>query len=440
MTAPASLRVSRDSESRFQNRWFWCLFGLTLVIHGGTMIVYSEHLTEDRDAYLALATQLAEGNGFRSSADAPLTAYRPPVYPIALSFFLRVFPPAASVALLNGICSLAVVLLTWRLARDWWNDFWAALAALVVMGDPLILINATLPMTEIMFTALVLAILFLATRQEQSLRNRLGLGVCFGLAALCRPTIWPFGVLAVLVWMGRVCFREQGTPAWRQVLVRGLPVLATVGLTIAPWIIRNAMVFQAFVPMTTHGGYTLLLANNPVFYEEVVSQGWRTTWQGDSLNRWQQTVAEEMRQSLPPEAGEIADSRWMTQRAIDNIRSDWSTFGKSCQVRLLRFWNPVPMSTRDRPVPTILQWGIGLYSTILFLGAIVGLFARWRRTQADWFLGLAIILMISFSLIHAVYWSNLRMRTPLEPVLVLLAFSAILPGRNAGNEVTQRSG
>ena len=392
------------------------------------MIVYAEQLTDDRDAYLALATQLSEGNGYRFSAEGPPTAYRPPLYPLVLGAFLKIFSPSFSVAFVNGLCGLMIVGLTWKIARQVWNNIWSCMATVAVICDPLLLINVTLPMTEVMFTALVLAVLYLSTRPEQTLGQRVCLGFCFGLAALCRPTIWPFGALAavVCIWtMSRANNEKQGL---RLLLRRGGPVLMAVCLTVAPWIVRNAIVFQAFIPMTTHGGYTLLLANNPVFYDEVVSEGWRTTWQEDSLDQWQEILSQEMRETVPPIEGELSTNQWMTQRAINVIRSDGSAFLQSCRVRFLRFWNPVPMSTSTRPVPRVLQWGIGFFSLTLFAGAIAGLLMPLSSQNSVrlpvCFPSLSLILLVSFSLIHTVYWSNLRMRTPLEPVLILLAVSA----------------
>lgn len=449
MTTPPIQRDPENVKSLLQDRRLWLVFTLTILIHGSTIILFADHLTDDRDAYLALATQLKEGHGYRFSPDGPLTAYRPPLYPVVLSLCLRVFPPAFSVAMVNGICSLLIVFLTWRLACVWWNSWWATVATAFVILDPLILINVTLPMTEVMFTGLVLSIVSLATRHEQRLRHRLCLGVCFGLAALCRPTIWPFGVLGIVIWIWRTDRKRDNTQTprlvLREVVLRqALPVLVAVCLTVAPWVIRNAMVFQSFVPMTTHGGYTLLLANNPVFYEEVVSQGWRTTWQGDSLNRWQQHLSEEMSRMDPPVEGEIATSRWMFQRALRTIRADWEQFFQSCGVRLLRFWNPIPMSTSNRPVPRPVQWGIGCYSFLLFVGSMAGV-VSWFRSQPprkpfDQFPPLAIALMLSFSAVHAVYWSNLRMRTPLEPVLILLAISAVFRWRSSESPIGSDQG
>ena len=50
--------------------------------------------------------------------------------------------------------------------------------------------------------------------------------------------------------------------------MRGGLLALTIVLVLSPWMIRNLLVFGEPVWTTTHGGYTLALANNPVYYRE----------------------------------------------------------------------------------------------------------------------------------------------------------------------------
>ena len=63
----------------------------------------------------------------------------------------------------------------------------------------------------------------------------------------------------------------------RQARARSATRLARAGcsalsvlVVLSPWMIRNFVVFGEPVWTTTHGGYTLALANNPVYYREVL--------------------------------------------------------------------------------------------------------------------------------------------------------------------------
>ena len=77
-----------------------------------------------------------------------------------------------------------------------------------------------------------------------------------------------------------------GPGGWKvrasRVLLLGM---ATV-LTLAPWAWRNARVLGEPVWTTTHGGYTLALANNPVYYSDVLEGPPGTVWSGLHQAEW----------------------------------------------------------------------------------------------------------------------------------------------------------
>ena len=51
-------------------------------------------------------------------------------------------------------------------------------------------------------------------------------------------------------------------------LQRGALLVLSLVLVLSPWMVRNTLVLGEPVWTTTHGGYTLALANNPVYYDE----------------------------------------------------------------------------------------------------------------------------------------------------------------------------
>lgn len=416
----ASQSTTEDAPSH--EPIFWWLLAIALVARIVVIVAFRENLTDDRDAYLTIARELSQGNGFRSAAEAPLTAYRPPLYPLALAGSMKLLPESSSVATVNLLCSLLTVVLVWKLAREQSTKFAAVVGTVIVGLDPLLLSNVALPMTETMFTTLLVALVFFAVRPELSGRDRLAVGLLFGLAALCRPTVWAFGVLAGFVWLLIQVKHRQHRFSF--IVRKAMPTVLASFAMLAPWVIRNAIVFQEFIPMTTHGGYTLLLGNNPVFYDEVVQPGWRTTWKGESLSRWQQSWEREMATERPPIASETERDRWLSARARSNIGKSPNRFLQSCLTRFLRFWNPVPIRTPERPGSVFIAWGVGIFSSCLFLGVIASCFRprfTTRKLDGEWLTVCAWCLVVSMTMVHLIYWSNLRMRAPLEPFLALLA-------------------
>ena len=51
---------------------------------------------------------------------------------------------------------------------------------------------------------------------------------------------------------------------------------------LAPWAVRNALVLGEPVWTTTHGGYTLALANNEVYYRDVLGGSPGQVWYGQT--------------------------------------------------------------------------------------------------------------------------------------------------------------
>ncbi|MGH7200354.1 MAG: hypothetical protein ACREJB_07090, partial [Planctomycetaceae bacterium] len=220
-------------------------------------------------------------------------------------------------------------------------------------------------------------------------------------------------------------------------------VLFGVALTVSPWVVRNALVLGSPKLTTTHGGYTLLLGNNPVFYREVVGEPWGTVWSGESLESWQHSLEEAMRSSRPRPVGEVERDRWMTRRAIGHITAQPGEFLAACGLRLLRFWNVAPLGSAVEPLRETLEhrtgsaafaefavagvrWGIALFYTAVTVGMLAGA-ARLRQREWPRWMPL-VLLIVAFLLVHLVYWTNTRMRAPVVPAVALLAVRGVAQG------------
>jgi hypothetical protein len=236
------------------------------------------------------------------------------------------------------------------------------------------------------------------------------------LCALCRPTIWVFGLLVGCWWgWGALRQRRDLRECWRDVW----PVALAAAATVAPWMIRNAIVLGRPILTTTHGGYTLFLGNNDVFYREVVAQPWGTVWEGESLGRWQRSLEEQMAAETPPVITETERDRWMHDQAVASIRRDPAMFWRSCWFRFRRFWDVMPRGDVLRSLPIAVRWGIAAFYGILMAGMVLGILRMSRLEWARW--APLLCLLISFTLVHLFYWSDMRMRAPLIPAIALLA-------------------
>ncbi len=104
-------------------------------------------------------------------------------------------------------------------------------------------------------------------------------------------------------------------------------VLASALGGLAPWAIRNQLIFGRPILTTTHGGYTLLLGNNPSFYEHLRSALRGSVWSAEELKRGSNE------RDINDDAGaadrtrlELEDDRRNYSLAFQNIRAQPAMF------------------------------------------------------------------------------------------------------------------
>lgn len=379
------------------------------LIRGGVMWLRAGQLANDPDGYRALAGNLL-ATGVFGHERIP-TAYRPPLYPLLLAGCSALADSTVPIAILHVLLGVATALLTVVLARKWGLGDAAPLAGLLVACDPILLNQSTLIMTETLaaFLSVLALVLITASGERQSGGFAALAGIALGLAVLCRPTF--------LLWLAMVAVcRGWFAGGWRLRLAGALLSAATV--TLLPWAVRNQMQFGRPIITTTHGGYTLLLGNNPDYYQHLAEARWGAVWHADRLDA-------QVRATRSPD--ELANDRHEYALAWQHIRRQPGMFALACLARLGRFWGVVPhdVVTRDsvQTEPLLIRgmrYAIAAWYAGVFLLAIVACGQlRTAIFRPPWLWGF--LLAISFTAAHAVYWSDLRMRAPLAPVISLLA-------------------
>ncbi|HEV3122684.1 MAG TPA: glycosyltransferase family 39 protein, partial [Isosphaeraceae bacterium] len=244
--------------------------GVVLIALMARLAIVAPRLSQpldDPDNYLPLARSLALGRGFEFNGHP--TAYRPPLYPLVLAPLVAGLGErlAWGVFALHLALGAATVLLVERSARGWgMGSYQALLAAVIVACDPVLVVQSRSVMTETLTAFLIAAALAgLATRAGPPWRAGAIGGFWFGLAALCRPSTLPaagFAAVSALAF---------GPGSATERVTRSLALALATLVTLRPWAARNAVVLGTPVWTTTHGGYTLALANNEVYYAEVVN-------------------------------------------------------------------------------------------------------------------------------------------------------------------------
>lgn len=416
-------------------------------------------LQSDPDAYLRLAKELAT-TGVYGSVDPQgipqPTAFRPPLYPAVLAATI-LLTGAPSVWLIGAVhAALATIsaALLLKIGRSLKIKY-TFLAVLLFSLDPLLIRQSQLIMTETIATTMAVITWWLcslrfdesnqhlAAKPDQpkttySVTLQLLMGIAFGLATLTRPT--------AIVWLLMIIIHHIIQPRVNRSHMFKQAAWLWIGfmLVMSPWMMRNRHYFGRPIWATTHGGYTLLLANNPILYEHFrsgsVSRDWDEDlfhdlwarhniadphepefWEPSSLNNPTASDANISPSWLSTTRHpEIAQDQLAQQVAIQTIRQSPGMFLWSSLVRIGWLWTPLPNPRPD----SILKWPITLWYIGLYLLAISGAL-RVGRSNLNWPWLAGWLLIASLTLVHALYWSNMRMRAPAMPVIYLLAGAAM---------------
>jgi 4-amino-4-deoxy-L-arabinose transferase-like glycosyltransferase len=388
---------------------FWLALCVAGLIRAAALWHGADSLTADPDSYRQYATSLLEhGNFLRNGAPS---AWRPPLYPLLLAAAQRIDSQSIwPVAALHWLAGLATVALTLLTARALGLRRFALLAALVVTCDPILLASSTQVMTETLATLLASLVLYSLCRAQTrgGANAALAVGVASGLAILCRPTfaLW---MIACLPLVGAATGKRY-QPRWA-----AIALLAAMA-TLAPWAIRNALQLGQPLITTTHGGYTLLLGNNPRFYDFLRQRRRGETWDSaEFVQAWQQTLAEE------EVASEIDEDALAYRLARAHIAAAGRDFLRAALYRQQSFWRLAPL--RAGPTGTrsaqFARLAIAGWYFAVFALALVGLL--WIE-RAGWRLWLPSLLLIAtLAAAHLFYWTDMRMRAPAMPAFALLA-------------------
>jgi hypothetical protein len=471
------------------------LLVFTLIVRGGVLWVMRGNLEQDPDAYREIAENLlihgefalGKPTGEYAVARPAPTAYRSPLYPVILSNL-----PAADgqhvslvkVGAMHVLLGVMTVALTWitaqRLIGHWmvqdvgpaglskdlsdgsqtstlrWglvpsgpSGLWAAplIAGAIVACDPILLNQQTLLMTETLAAFLAILSLWCLGRFDRSRAwfNAAMAGGCIGLAILCRPTFLPWMTLVgltMLVVRGGSALRDGpvGNPqsalgvGWRVANLAAL-IMAAVAVT-SPWAIRNFRRFGKPIITTTHGGYTLLLGNNPSFYDWLEKDTSGLPWTTPAINERHTHILgnigllllmdSSVTQTVPQTEPEIDAKSYDV--AIRSIRSRPVSFTKACLYRLGQLWSPLPnkLTANESRGRRLLRyatcaWYLGIYA----LAAVGICRLRMKMLQPPWIWG--VLLCMAFTVVHTFYWTNLRMRAPFMPFVAMVAAAAIRP-------------
>jgi 4-amino-4-deoxy-L-arabinose transferase-like glycosyltransferase len=341
------------------------------------------------------------------------------------------------IAALGALTIVFTYLIGRRLAGPWAG----AIGAVPVAIYPALLIYNGMLMTEPLgaFTLSAAVLSFLWASERRGPWPWALPGLMLGLTALIRPEYLVFGVaFAVLA-----VFRLRRTGAWAPGLAAAAVLLVAFLMPVVPWTIRNFIVLDRFVPISTGGGQALYIGQYLAGWEGGGESTTHTKILADLERRYPDLEREtrtafpgfpKQRQIILGQALEvIAKQRYPglssdsgltklgRKELTDNITD---RPGKWVEVTLRKVWHMWKEGFNSGKHPAMSRpWWIAFHAVfvLIALGGLVLIAAR-RRWEA-WALGIPIV---GITAVGAIFLSSPRRVMILVPLLGALAGAAIV--------------
>jgi 4-amino-4-deoxy-L-arabinose transferase-like glycosyltransferase len=350
--------------------------------------------------YDKLAANLLEGQGFALDEGQPY-GFRPPGFPAFVALIYAIFGRSClAVRLVNAVLGGFTCVLVYFFTKRVWRWQTGVIASLGTAAHPLLIYLTGIIYPECLILLLV-AVVFLLTSHARETR-RIGevvpLGVVSAYLVFLRPSLLLLG-LAQTVWAW-VTYKTVR----RRLLASAVLVLILV-VSVIPWSVRNYLVFDEFVWMSTNGGVTLWASNNPL-----AEGGWtepsRRTWLEPEpprdLRGWPGLTETESEARF-----QAAGMRWIREHPADLLRL--------LPRKLVRAWSlAFGNEARTMDLPAVMRAAYALYLLVCLAGFVLSL-RRWRDALT---LYLPIVVLTGATL---VFYGSTRQSSIMAPSLLIFA-------------------
>jgi 4-amino-4-deoxy-L-arabinose transferase-like glycosyltransferase len=362
----------------------------------------------DAEEYDRYAWNVAQGRGYRGmSPDVQdqdhLTAYRTPGTSLLWAGLFKLFGHRFDVVrLAHCLLGAASCLLVFAVAEKWFGRRVAWWSAAIWAVYPTSLMFSADLLSEALAAFLFLA--YLAACATWAARPRwagaLGAGAALGLCLLAHPSKIVMVPLALVWAVGQ--WRRQPS---RMVQAIAIPLVALA--VVAPWTIRNYVVFKKFIPLSTMGGSSLLQGNNDVVASDPALRGycvWDTQIPG---------CAELLR--APDD--EVQRDRVAQRLAVEWIKGHPETWLLLAQAKVRRGFTPfLQQGNVYYRLAYAAVWGSILL--LLMIGFVPSLVSSLRQGSPSWLIHLGIL---HFVVLTVVFFGFARYRFSIEPLCIMIA-------------------
>jgi 4-amino-4-deoxy-L-arabinose transferase-like glycosyltransferase len=362
-----------------------------------------------------VARSIAEGRGFASPirfVETGPTAWFTPIYPYLIAGIFKlwgIYSDKSHIIIQTLNCAFAALTIIpiHGIAKRTFGEGVAIGAAWAWVFLPTASFFPIVWIWDTALVGLIFSLIFWATlamREKRGLLPWAGYGALWVVGVLINPAIlslFPF-FLGWLAWEAR-----KGAASWAKPVAAALLVFI-IGLV--PWTIRNYQAFGKVIILRSNFGLELYLGNNPTVID---------TW-----SQWSHPNENPVEAEKYARMGEIAYMAEKQHEAFTFMRTHPSDTINFIFHRFVVHW----LGVSDSPIDVWSSGGLRTRSFLLLncllplltlLGALYAY--RARHPEAVPF---ALVLLI-FPLVFYLTHSSPRYRYPMDPIIIVLAASAV---------------
>lgn len=398
------------------------LLGIGFLVRLVALLVYlaTHNWQGEQWEYEVIAQNLLNGRGFVIERYNTLYhALVPPVFPF-ICFFLHVIggTGASYLALYYtyhiGV-ALGIIWLTYRLALAWFGRSVATLSALFVALEPGLVIYQSYKMDVITlatFLLLAAVALFQRLSETRELRAAAALGVIIGLGLLTRLDLL---ILVGLLGTWLISERREAAAILKPVAV----TLVVAFLVVTPWIVRNYVVLDRLMFISSNSGEWLWLGNN------ANSIGTPAGLDGRSVL---EVAPASLKQSLAAATSEFEVNAIFMKEAVLYITEDPWRYARLAAAKFWYFWWFTPTYGWQYPqIPGVWQLSYKVVHGAVLGFAILGIWRTLcipRRESTHAVLSILTVCLLLAAL-HSLTYVEGRHRLLVEPLLLILAAAGV---------------
>ncbi len=348
----------------------------------------------DETMWVSWGSQTLPSPEVRFSPLRLLFVFHPPLYVYLVGVPFALFGTLEAVKYAQCLAGVLLVPALGLVGRRAFGERAGLVAAGIAAFYPELVWFASHFWAETVFTVLLWWAMerLLAADGEKGGKAALASGLLWGLAVLTRETVLYFLPLAAL-WL-----------AWRRAggTRRAAVLLATAALVVLPWTIRNWIVFDAFVPVSTSGALNLWQGNTRLTREQVYEEYRAVHGRIAKYQYARRKAAEAILERQP---------LWIFEKLRDEMPAFWAAHGQPI-VHLERGAYGVVA----RPV-ALLAVAVVLLPYLAALVFFVAGVAALPRSRA---VVLLLGFLLFYVLLHVVAHGYPRYRLPAMPAVFLV--------------------